>query len=231
MLASVVNTLKQRGEWLNGGRGAAKHMIDRPSANQVTPFGAAEHLEFWSRWCSWGLCEWLLAGRDGRKPARMKGLQSGTCCLLISVLSWSGTEAVRLTWTHCPEAPAAGNMPPCKAMHPHWPVWKPGRTSAAPCKEISPWTQFVFESNMAPPPLQHIFCLSVGFPKFVSGKSLVVRARRLQGAHRARLMNVAAQRRRFQWLCCCTKARESVRKHHRIDFFTCHLRANTAHIL
>lgn len=49
MLGSVVNTLEQRGEWLNGGRGAAKGMIDRLSANQVTPFGAAEHLEFWSR--------------------------------------------------------------------------------------------------------------------------------------------------------------------------------------
>lgn len=46
MLGSVVNTLEQRGEWLNGGRGAAKGMIDRLSANQVTPFGAAEHLEF-----------------------------------------------------------------------------------------------------------------------------------------------------------------------------------------
>lgn len=49
MLGSVVNTLEQRGEWLNGGRGAAKGMIDRPSANRVTPMGAAEHLEFWSR--------------------------------------------------------------------------------------------------------------------------------------------------------------------------------------
>lgn len=39
MVGSVVNTLEQRGEWLNGGRGAAKGMIDRPSANQVTPFG------------------------------------------------------------------------------------------------------------------------------------------------------------------------------------------------
>lgn len=49
MLGSVVNTLEQRGEWLNGGRGAAKGMIDRLLANQMTPFGAAEHLEFWSR--------------------------------------------------------------------------------------------------------------------------------------------------------------------------------------
>lgn len=49
MLGSVVNTLEQRGEWLNGGRGAAKGMIDRLWANQMTPFGAAEHLEFWSR--------------------------------------------------------------------------------------------------------------------------------------------------------------------------------------
>lgn len=46
MLGSVVNTLEQRGEWLNGGRGAATAMIDRRSANGVTPFEAAEHLEF-----------------------------------------------------------------------------------------------------------------------------------------------------------------------------------------
>lgn len=46
MLGSVVNTLEQRGEWLNGGRGAATAMMDRRSANGVTPFEAAEHLEF-----------------------------------------------------------------------------------------------------------------------------------------------------------------------------------------
>lgn len=46
MLGSVVNTLEQRGEWLNGGRGAATAMIDRRSANRRPPFGAAEHLEF-----------------------------------------------------------------------------------------------------------------------------------------------------------------------------------------
>lgn len=55
MLGSVVNTLEQRDEWLNGGRGAAKCMIDRLSANQVTPFGPAEHSEFCSRRCS-GVC-------------------------------------------------------------------------------------------------------------------------------------------------------------------------------
>lgn len=76
MLGSVVNTLEQRGEWLNGGRGAAKRMIDRLSANQVTPFGAAEHLEFWSRWC-WGVCARMAPGRE-KKPARMEVFS--TCC-------------------------------------------------------------------------------------------------------------------------------------------------------
>lgn len=56
MLGSVVNTLEQRGEWLNGGRGAATAMIDRRSANGVTPFEAAEHLEFFGAGDDLGVC-------------------------------------------------------------------------------------------------------------------------------------------------------------------------------
>lgn len=80
MLGSVVNTLEQRGEWLNGGRGAATAMIDRRSANGVTPFEAAEHLEFFGAGDDLGVCaNGFLQGEErlgGSPPsARMaKGL-------------------------------------------------------------------------------------------------------------------------------------------------------------
>lgn len=77
MLGSVVNTLEQRGEWLNGGRGAAKGMIDRLPANQVTPFGAAEHSEFFGAGgvcevCANGFFPILRRGGDERTPARAR---------------------------------------------------------------------------------------------------------------------------------------------------------------
>lgn len=72
MLGSVVNTLEQRSEWLNGGRGAAKGMIDRLLANQMTPFGAAEHLEFWSRrW--FGVCAYGFLQGNKREEAYKNG--------------------------------------------------------------------------------------------------------------------------------------------------------------
>ena len=76
MLGSVVNTLEKRGEWLNGGRGAAKGMIDRLSANQVTPFGAAEaeHLEFWSRRCSEVCANGFLQGEKGGSLQELKDI-------------------------------------------------------------------------------------------------------------------------------------------------------------
>lgn len=80
MLGSVVNTLEQRGEWLNGGRGAATAMIDRRSANGVTPFEAAEHLEFFGAGDDLGVCaNGFLQGEERREvapPARMaRGLR------------------------------------------------------------------------------------------------------------------------------------------------------------
>lgn len=131
MLGSVVNTLEQRGEWLNGGRGAAKGMIDRLSANQVTPFGAAEHSEFLEPVMFWGLREWLLAGGDGRKPARMKGLQMRGHIAVVQVCSAAVTEAARRAYMcTVTQAPAEGNMALCRAAHPRWLVCNPGLTSA-----------------------------------------------------------------------------------------------------
>lgn len=60
-----------------GGGVRLKAMIDRLSANQEAPFGAAEHLEFFGagddlRSARMASCK--EGERDGRKPARMKGL-------------------------------------------------------------------------------------------------------------------------------------------------------------
>ena len=185
MLGSVVNTLEQRGEWLNGGRGAAKGMIDRLSANQVTPFGAAEHLEFWSRWWSGVCANGFLQGRDGRKPRRNeKGLHSRTYCPRMSVFNHSKggeeeeeEEAAPSAWAHRCAGPGGGLHAPVESHASSLArLLKPmGLTSAATSEEkMSPQIHFVFESNMAPTPLRHFFffffCLSVGFPKFVSGR-------------------------------------------------------------
>ncbi len=69
----------------------------------------------------WGLREWLLAGRDGRKPAGVKRVAFEGHVAFARVCSTTVRkrphgEPVRAVI----QAPAAGNMPRCKAMHPRW---------------------------------------------------------------------------------------------------------------
>lgn len=215
MLGSVVNTLEQRGEWLNGGRGAAKGMIDRLSANQVTPFGAAEHLEFWSRRWSGGLREWFLVGSDGEEACKNdKGLHSRTWSLHESAL-YAERGRGRADLYAPIQAPATGK---------HAPVWshasslarlkKPTRQGLhlqRPGREhftiISLRVGVQYGAHSSP---THFFCLSVGFPKFVSEREreknpCVVCPRRLQGAHGARVM-LWQHKTALQPLCCYTKA-------------------------
>lgn len=68
MLGSVVNTLEQRGEWLNGGRGAATALIDGPlGQSRAAIRGRRRTLGIFSEpvMIGEGLCrEWLLAGEE-----------------------------------------------------------------------------------------------------------------------------------------------------------------------
>lgn len=48
----------------------------------------------------WGLREWLLAGGDGRKPARMKGLQIRGHIAVIQVCSVTVRERGRTANLH-----------------------------------------------------------------------------------------------------------------------------------
>lgn len=107
----------------------------------------------------------------------MKGLHPRTCCPDTSVFNYSEPEAARLTCTHRRAGPGGRRHAPAQSR-----ASSLARLEARAhiCSrqrgEISPQIHFVSESNMAPTPLRHIFfCLSVGFPKFVSGEKALRR--------------------------------------------------------
>lgn len=178
MLGSVVNTLEQRGEWLNGGRGAAKGMIDRLSANQVTPFGAAEHSEFWSRWCSGVCANGFLQGEMGGslqegKDCKSEGTLPSYKCVQLLCVRERRTANMHM---HRYAGPGGGQHAPVEShafslarlktqsSHLQWPAREKPHHKFTSC--LSPiWRPLLSDTFF-------FFCLPVGFPKFVSGKSL-----------------------------------------------------------
>lgn len=122
----------------------------------------------------WGLREWLLAGRDGRKPARMKGLQSRTYCLHTSVIidcGRRGRGANPYAPLHRPRRRATcPGVKPC--IHAGSPKSQSSHLQQPARKHFYRNSLRVSVQYGAHSSPTHFFCLSVGFPKFVSGKSL-----------------------------------------------------------
>ncbi|XP_013884850.1 uncharacterized protein LOC106533155 [Austrofundulus limnaeus] len=83
MLGSVVNTVEQRGEWLNGGRGAAKRMIDGlpgqsgDAIRGCRTLGILEPVMFWARMASSSSSSTSCRRQMGGKPARMERPRGG----------------------------------------------------------------------------------------------------------------------------------------------------------
>lgn len=187
MLGSVVNTLEQRGEWLNGGRGAATAMIDRRSANRRPPFGAAEHLEFLEPAMIRGSARMASCGERWEEAPLQERRRLGVAfedmiplmevcrkqaCVRREKRWRSPLEPVRARiYTHRPRQQAS--CPGVEPLHPRWLTQKNARTHICSGHSgggggeggVSPQIHLVFDSNMAPTPIRHIFFyLSVAFP-------------------------------------------------------------------
>uniref|UniRef100_A0A3P9HX05 SH3 domain-binding glutamic acid-rich-like protein 1 n=1 Tax=Oryzias latipes TaxID=8090 RepID=A0A3P9HX05_ORYLA len=96
MLGSVVNTLEQRSEWLNGGRGAAKGMIDRLWTNQMTPFGPRRTLGiFRSRWCSRGSARMAPSSSPSKAAAGTESIKRKKMVIKVYIASSSGSTSIK----------------------------------------------------------------------------------------------------------------------------------------